>query len=81
MIDVKVPAGWGISPYSGRKDVFVLHSPQRYMVTVDYERRCFRGGSTIYGAPVVSHAEFRGRGWKQALTDAAMAWLVDAVTP
>ncbi len=75
---IEVPIGWRISPYSGRKDVFVFHSPQRYMVTVDYDRRCFRSGSSIYGRPE-NKVGYRGRGWRQALTDEAIKWLVTDV--
>lgn len=78
MTDVKVPRGWTLKPYDGRKDTVVIQSPRRYMVTVDYYMRCFRGGMTVYGAKA-NKTGFRGRGWKQALTDAAVKWLIDSV--
>lgn len=45
-------------------------------VTIDFNRRCFRGGLVVSGSPD-GHVPYQGRGWAQSLVADATAWLVE----
>jgi hypothetical protein len=62
-----LPEGWTLeSVYENR--YLLLHSapPKRYMVTIDWEKRCIRWGFVTRGA-AISEKKYNGRGWKDAL--------------
>lgn len=85
MNGVKLPDGWTCEQYGRSRFYFVLMSPgpTRLAVTLDLDKRGFRGGGSMSG-PMASdvlrrgpkpRGIFSGRGWKQALADAAVKWL------
>lgn len=77
---LSLPAGWSIDVDGYGRGHDVLTSPNRYMATIDWERRCFRSGISISGK-AVNKKKYAGRGWKQSLLDAAVKWLEALESP
>jgi len=73
---LKVPDGWRIQNDIYGRDCSIVTSPAHCMATIDWERRGFRAGITTIGSfKNKRSAAFIGRGWKQKLVNAAVAWL------
>lgn len=68
-----VPEGWTWE-YQYNNRYLVLSWPKYGYVTMDMERRGFRGGM-VWTGPLNSTDRYSGRGWKQHLTEDAVAWL------
>lgn len=82
--DLKIPKGWTLEPMERERDYVLLStpSPDRYMATLDLRGRGFRAGMTTYGLYVGERMgnpggrkRYEGRGWQQAIVDAAIAHL------
>jgi hypothetical protein len=76
-VKTNLPEGWtSESVYEGR--YLLLHSapPQRYMATIDWEKRCIRSGFVTRGV-AISEKKYNGRGWKDALLRDAVECLRD----
>lgn len=72
-----VPDGWEIHADGYGRDADVVQSPGpiRYMATIDWKRRGFRGGMTTYGDLLGDATRYKGLGWQQRLVDDVVAWL------
>lgn len=68
----KVPDGWTAEVVYGK--YVMLRSPMGLMATLDLDLHIFRSGMAMHGRPV-STITYTGRGWRQRLTDAAVAHL------
>lgn len=66
-----LPAGW-TSELVGNGQV-LIRGTHGY-VTVDWNKRGFRSGFSVYGR-LASTAKYVGRGWQQRLVADAVAWL------
>lgn len=71
-----MPHGWHAEVVAGG---YLMIRGNMVMVTVDFERRGFRGGFTTIGK-MTSSKVYRGRGWKKALCADAMEWLEEIST-
>jgi hypothetical protein len=68
-----LPAGWtGTSEFGGR--FLVISSPGIGFVTIDWQKRCARGGQVWAGRPIAA-AAYAGLGWRERLVADAVAWL------
>lgn len=81
-LSLRIPEGWSLEPLERQPDHVLLTtpSPGRYMATIDFRARGFRPGYSVSGRLVGDEWNKRrtkpsGRGWKQALVDAAVASL------
>jgi hypothetical protein len=79
---VRVPEGWALEALPRLPDYALLSTPppMHYMVTIDFHRRGFRTGCSVSAKFVGEEwnkmrKKYRGRGWKQALVDDAVAHL------
>lgn len=73
-----LPPGWTCERYSPGMNHYIVFSPRRYMVTLDFDRRCLRSGLAVNGLPLAAGREpkkYAGRGWKEALVADAVAHL------
>lgn len=70
---VHLMAGWTYEVLDGDGWV-TIRCPEGGAVTVDFNKRGFRGGVSTHGR-MVSTATYAGRGWKQALVANAVRWL------
>ncbi len=68
-----LPDGWAVEHHDGTA-VLVHPSTIGGYVTVDWDCRGFRGGSSTSGR-LTSTKTYRGRGWREALARDAVAWL------
>lgn len=77
-----IPDGWTIRPMGQHGDQAIIQSsgPHAGMVTVDFERRVFRGGHSTAGRGHGPNEKPVGRGWNQKLVDEAVKWLRDALS-
>lgn len=71
---MNLPPKWTSEALPEAKDAVLIRSASGFMVTVDYYNRCFRAGLSYHGTPA-SRATYKGRGWRDALTANAIAWL------
>lgn len=74
MVSKVLPEGWTCERYSPAMNHYVVFSPRRYMVTIDFERRCLRTGMSVSGLPMKTR-KYAGRGWKEAMVADAVAHL------
>jgi len=68
-----IPSGWTYEPMVGMRNFAVIKGPDGF-VSLDFERRLFRGGWTTIGRPA-STEKYTGRGWKSRLVTDAVKWL------
>jgi hypothetical protein len=80
--DLRIPEGWLFEPFPRDADHALLStpSPRRYMATIDFRARGFRGGYSTTGRRVgeewnKSRKKYGGRGWRQTLLDDAVGQL------
>jgi hypothetical protein len=75
MDNIVIPAGWTFEDIKDRGQTLLMTpAPQRYMTTIDWERRGFRSGYCTYGR-LLNNGSPTGRGWKQRLVDEAVVFL------
>lgn len=73
----KLPDGYETEVVAYAKNRFlIVRSPSRYVVTVDFEQRCYRLGYAETGR-IDSTATYGGRNWRAYLVGHAVARLVD----
>lgn len=78
-----VPEGWTLENIVRLPDQALLSTPPtgvRYMATIDFRKRGFRGGHDTMGRFVdeawdSSRKKYGGRGWQQQIVDDAVAYL------
>jgi hypothetical protein len=82
MINVKLPDGWLLEPYSkrdGDDGFFTLQSPTQppLWVTIDFKARKLRSGISTTGSTYATPGKinFEGRGWRQRLVDEGVKFL------
>lgn len=71
---LRAPDGWSLEKLS-YSEQYLLRTPDGLMATIDFEKRCFRAGLATGGSAHGPAQKPAGRGWQQALVDAAVAWL------
>jgi len=85
LLSLRIPEGWTIEPLERQPDHALISTPppRRYMATVDFRLRGFRGGYSTTGRLVGEEwnkprKKYGGRGWRQAIVDDAVAHLREA---
>lgn len=85
-LSLRIPEGWTLEPLERQPDYALLSTPEprRYMATIDFRARGIRSGYSVSGRFVGEEWNKRrkkpsGRGWKQALVDAAIAHLQEVL--
>lgn len=85
-LSLRIPEGWTLEPLERQPDYALLSTPapRRYTATIDFRARGIRPGYSVSGRFVGDawnkrRAKPSGRGWKQALVDAAIAHLQEVL--
>lgn len=68
----RVPNGWRMEQIDGWPEHSLVTSPSGGMVTIDWTQRVFRLGFVLMGPRSGPEEIPLGRGWRQALIDAAV---------
>lgn len=78
---VELPDGWSSEP-GVLAHLVVVISPGRGgggYVTIDLERRQYRGGYSVISGRQLNNMTYAGRNWKHQLVTDAVEWLTECV--
>lgn len=75
----EMPVGWTYEPMIGRRGFAVISCAGIGGVTLDFERRVFRGGWSFTGR-TENEIKYTGRGWKSRMIYDAVKWLTGVET-
>lgn len=73
-MSIRLPDGWTVEDAHWPEQQ-VIRRPDGCVATLDFGKRCFRLGYATVGRPAGPVRLPTGRGWRQALVDAAVACL------